>query len=688
MTDKLFLDTVLVMDDSPMFMHELQQQFDGDQVRFLFADTLDAFQHQLNGISNSSNALSAMIMGPTTDKEQVPLSLQFLRTELPECRWINVIDIYAESVVDQNALEERLRFRPACTLLANDQHGVREILASCLQALHQDDNTDDLQQRLTDIEERYEMLLDTSSAAIAFVLSGLHIYANPAYLELTGFNDLRSLSEKSLLDLISVCHDSDNLKKSLIELEKRNIDKACIDVSMRTEDNGKILEAVLHPARFSGEECTQITLLEKPIEVIPVETAPIASTDIEGLLSRRGFLAESQILLDHDTDGQAIGVLCVSIDDFDSVKENIGFANSDALINERAKLLLDCLSEETDKVSRYSEYVFVVLVQRSQRPAVEQVVEHIVDTFSNNMAEINNNTNTVTCSVGYCFAGRQTKNIDLLISQSVRAAREATTEGGQQSKRFRPTLQSVDDGNDRSYWQERLRHAIDQNELKLISTLISDIDDDQRQILDLDLCLPNADDGELTYGTELKQMIEGSALSAELERHSIRLMLGNLQDAPQSLMLSITPANHDPKALADWIMASLKYANIAGNRLILSVSSHDLQQNMQPTDILRRALKGTGIRWALDQYGATDNAVQLIKHLQPEFSRLCSSKVPQNSEMARTEPFPGLVKAANETNSQLIACSVDNADYLPSLWQSNITLIQGDFLKQKQQLVG
>lgn len=690
MSDKLQLDAVLVMDDSPMFMQTLQQQFDGDQIRFLFADTLDAFRHQLKSISGKQHTLSAMLLGPSADQEQITSCLQHLRSQQPRCRWLNIIDLQNGSPPLKELLEERLRFRPYSTLLSTDEQGIQQMLSEVLQAVHLDGSTGDLNARLTDMEERYEMLLDTSTEAIAFVLSGLHIYANPAFLELTGYTDLNSLSEKSLLELVQTNNPEDNLKKALVALEKRSTTKTNLEVSLisDTEKADLPLEAILQPARFSGEECTQVTLRERPIVI----TANHESSEIDGLLSRHGFLAAAQQILSTDIEGQAIGVLCVSVDDFDSIKDHIGFTNSDALISERASLLLECLSEETDKVARYSEHMFAVLVQRAQRPAVDQLVEHIIDTFSNRIAQIDDTSTTVTCSIGFCFAGRNTKNIDTLISQAVRANREATAEGVQQSKRFRPTLQTVDDGNDRTQWQERIRHAIDHNELKLSTTLISDINDDQQQFLDLDLHLEQTDadgdsDTHLT-GTELKQSIAGTALTAELDRHAIRVMLENLQQSSQTLIMPVTASNHDAKALAEWITASLKYSGMPGSRLILSIDSNDLQKNLQPTDVLRKALNGSGIRWVLDNYGATDNAVQLLKHLQPEFTRLTPELVPHTSDMAQAEPFPTLIKTARETNTQVIACNVNSADCLPCLWQVGITLIQGDFLKQKRQVVG
>lgn len=52
------------------------------------------------------------------------------------------------------------------------------------------------------LEERYQLLLNSSSEAIAYVQDGMHIYVNSAYLELFGYENLEFLEVIPLMKLI------------------------------------------------------------------------------------------------------------------------------------------------------------------------------------------------------------------------------------------------------------------------------------------------------------------------------------------------------------------------------------------------------------------------------------------------------------------------------------------------------
>ena len=51
-------------------------------------------------------------------------------------------------------------------------------------------------------EKRCQLLLDSSVDAIAYVHDGMHIYANRAYLELFGYDDVEDLEGMPMIDLI------------------------------------------------------------------------------------------------------------------------------------------------------------------------------------------------------------------------------------------------------------------------------------------------------------------------------------------------------------------------------------------------------------------------------------------------------------------------------------------------------
>ena len=56
---------------------------------------------------------------------------------------------------------------------------------------------------LREAEKRCQLLLDSSVDAIAYVHDGMHIYANRAYLELFGYDDVEDLEGMPMIDLIA-----------------------------------------------------------------------------------------------------------------------------------------------------------------------------------------------------------------------------------------------------------------------------------------------------------------------------------------------------------------------------------------------------------------------------------------------------------------------------------------------------
>jgi len=67
---------------------------------------------------------------------------------------------------------------------------------------------------LTDAERRLSVLMDQSRDAIAYVLDGMHVHANDAYLEMFGYESADDLAGVPVMDMVS-SGDHDKLKKLL-----------------------------------------------------------------------------------------------------------------------------------------------------------------------------------------------------------------------------------------------------------------------------------------------------------------------------------------------------------------------------------------------------------------------------------------------------------------------------------------
>ena len=101
---------------------------------------------------------------------------------------------------------------------ADDQHLVL-VAKRELEHVGQNLALDQTRKALDEAEQRCQLLLQSSRAAIAYVHEGMHIYANEGYLRLFGFEDADDLLGLPLIDLLDK-DSSTTLKDSLKRFRK------------------------------------------------------------------------------------------------------------------------------------------------------------------------------------------------------------------------------------------------------------------------------------------------------------------------------------------------------------------------------------------------------------------------------------------------------------------------------------
>ncbi len=673
--------SILVVDDTPTIVQHLKQQLAADDIRVHFADTPAAAHKLLQTARDSREQFAVLIVGAEVTAEAGAQTLTSLRQLRPQCPWISLIDCSIPADDLQALLSARLQDQPFTVIAADNEKMLLGQIKNRLSQARNQANITALEAQLQSIQQRFEHLLDTSTEAIAFVVSGCHLYANPSFLEMVGIDNLEELERHSLLELLCSESGTAPLKEQLKQVESNGTESLELEALLNVAGDSTPLPVIarLQRASYGGENCIQVSITEKPVTV-----SVSSEQQLPGFLPKQAFYDLSTQAIDNPGDNDhAHAILCVRLDKFNEIQEQIGLVNSDKLTSERAALLHGCIDEEQDLLTHYSENLYLVKVSRGQRTAVEQLCAHIVEAFATSLAILGEQSLPVTCSVGYTMAGRQNNDINTLILEAARASREAEKAGGNNSLRYRPSLRSVEDNDNRTQWQERLRHALDNNELMLACHRISDIGDDSRALVSIDLCLHDNDSDTVIHSNAWSKAIQGSGLRAELDRQMIRLSMQKPDLLRKTLFIPICASEHDGKALADWLQASLKHINYQGDGLVFMLDSTDLVNNMQPAVMLQRAFSNLSVHWGLDLFGATDNAQQLLQHLQTSYVRLCASVLPkEHGNASEADQLSQLAAAGNNADAEIIACSVDNAAIVPMLWQSGIKLIQGEFIQQ------
>jgi PAS domain S-box-containing protein len=112
---------------------------------------------------------------------------------------------------------------------------------------------------LEEAEQRCQLLLQSSRAAIAYVHEGMHIFANQGYLKLFGFDAVDDLEGLPLIDLLD--GDSIQTLKDRLKQFRRDSKESDFDFVGHSQAGVEVTgNMTLAAAEYEGEECVQVTV--------------------------------------------------------------------------------------------------------------------------------------------------------------------------------------------------------------------------------------------------------------------------------------------------------------------------------------------------------------------------------------------------------------------------------------------
>ncbi len=116
-----------------------------------------------------------------------------------------------------------------------------------------------MKKALAEAEQRCQLLLQSSRAAIAYVHEGMHIHANEHYLKLFGFDDADDLLGLPLIDMLDA--DSGATLKQQLKAFRASEEETEFEFSGTSTTGETIVGSMtLAAAEYEGEHCLQVTV--------------------------------------------------------------------------------------------------------------------------------------------------------------------------------------------------------------------------------------------------------------------------------------------------------------------------------------------------------------------------------------------------------------------------------------------
>jgi len=670
---------LLAVDDDPSMVREIESMLEDAHLNFHFADT--------------SNAIARLLETESIDLALIHLHDGSVGLLDPLTRQLREISrpIGLIAMVEQNGAAALTAARAGvdgCVLI-DDPRALSRVIGQRAILLRQLAAQAEGLRRVSDIHERYNLLLESSSEAIAYLHEGLHIYANPSYLQLFGYLDFGELEGFSILDLL-VCEDgSVDLKQLLKSLTRGELPEGELALDAIQSDGSSFrVAAEFAPAHYDGEACTQIMVRERleasDSTLLEEELEKLRSQDLlTGLLNRQAFIKTLHSELEQPPQGH-MAVLLATLDNHSALQTKVGAAATDILIRQAAEIFREVISEEL-LLTRLSDHIFAARLWFNERSEAEALATKVVETFSGRILEIRDKSPQVTASVGLAVGGSQTFSADELLAQAETALREAERTGGNSYVRYRPSSGSgADDGE---HWDEKLRHALNNEEFRLVSLPITSMEDDEFLINEFETRLRLEGSDEIIMPSTFRPAAQRAGLSVALDRdmiqHVLRWRAAN-PDFAGDMLLPISAACISDDEFIAWLQQLVDDAELDGPRILFGFYETEIRENLRELQRLISRFAIRGVKFVLLDVSIAAKVDLLLKNIKVDYIKLSADIAPalRGDETGR-RTLEQMIAAGADQETRFIAPQVDNTSELAALWQFGITLVQDDFVREE-----
>lgn len=538
-------------------------------------------------------------------------------------------------------------------------------------------------------EKRCRSLLDSSRDAITYVHEGMHLYANPVYMELFGYDDPEEIDGMPIMDMVAPA-EHDVFKKFLRKFSN-NQDEMQGDIEVKgIRTDGTEFNAVMEftPASVDGEACTQIIIRSASDKELEKQLNILSKQDlVTGLYNRQYFIeALEQGISKAATDSSRTAMFYIEIDDFENIKESIGLAASDLVISDVAKELQG-LVDAPDIIARFGDYSFTLLLEQASHDSSQEYAEKLRKKIEEHISDVGGQTITTTVSIGICSIGENSKNSQDVLTRANNACNTASAEGGNRVNMFNLVAVEQADKERNSAWVETIRDALVNDQFFLTYQPIVSLHGDTKENYEVLLRMQNSS-GEQILPQEFIPAAEQTSLMPDIDRWVIKNALQRLteehsKNKQTNFFIKLSGYSLNDPGLLPWLSEQIKEFRISGDTIVFELDEASAFMHLNETKAFIAGMKQLHCKIVLDHFGNGLNSIKNLKHLDVDFLKidgeLINSLADDNQHQ---ETVKTIIQTAHSMGKLTIAEFVQDANSLALLWQFGVNYIQGYFLQE------
>ncbi|CAH0991675.1 hypothetical protein SIN8267_01787 [Sinobacterium norvegicum] len=515
-----------------------------------------------------------------------------------------------------------------------------------------------LVEQFNEVQDRYDLLLEGSQDAIAYITDGMHIHANDAYSSLFHYQDSDDFDCLPVIDLIAGS-DQDTFKTFLKRYGSDSDKQQHLDITAVKENGEEFsLNMQFSDAVYEGENCTQILIRQ---------SAGNGDNQSQSTPSNASILAQTSSFIDRSQQAHGDYALGYIRLDISSIIANVGFDAGQAVFQQ----FHDFVVTQGFTAEVYNGFDLIVLAEKNTA-ALQDQLQQLVSSSSEQVFEVDGKTINLTVNCGIVAIDHKADgNAQILIDNAFSAAFEAHNEANS-SKVFVAAAVVVDitsQGLD-------LDTFVDNQGISINYQPVVSLRGDSGEYYEARYQCSE----DFTQTAERFFANGESKLDRWIIMESTKTLCAQREanKTDTRLFINLSPTVLKDSEFCSWLGFILKAANISPQTLVFQLPAAAASAAITATQALHDGLKKHQLRFSLSQFSKHQ---AVLKHLNTDFVRLDDVTVESLGDDEELQKLKALIRDLANTDIATIVPEVNIASMLTTLWQIGAGYIQGDYLQ-------
>lgn len=539
------------------------------------------------------------------------------------------------------------------------------------------------QNRLAQLQQRNQTLIESSPLAICMLHNGLILHANKSFAHLFGYDDAEHLLEHSLRQLLEE-RFRDDLDQILRECDHSSCALQRNLTALRPDDTRFEARFSFAPAEYDGSPCLEVEIITDfdASDEIFHDINPIS-----GLNNQQAFMRALEVACNNARrGGQDRNLMLLTLDHLEVIRTEVGIDGVDLILRDIASILKQKVSR-AHLLSHLDDNSFAIILHTADPNKAVDIGEQLCHAVSSHICQVQSTAIHTTLSVGIVVINDSAPTPVELVSRA-RMMAESLHHGNRPGNgvslyQEEKTLLSSSDAK----MSKRLLNALKMDRFRLLYQPVVPLRlETPTQYYEVLLRLMSDSDKEISPNAFIAQAIEPEVL-VELDRWVIKRALSELSSKQNTekrthLLINLSGPSLRSAELVQWLGEELRRSHVPAEYLVFEISESDAAVDLIAARHFARAIQQLHCQVCLKHFGSSPNSEHVRKELDSEFIKLDGSYIQdlQNRNLTM-ESLEEMLAPLKQQNKLIIAPLVEETRVISDLFSAGVHLVQGHYLQ-------